>query len=172
MHDPTRRALLLGVASVTLAGCDRLAEKDSTRRILAGAEGLTAQTQKALSPARALAREYAATDISPVFKANGTTDPDDENYQSLAAKDFGDWRLDVAGLVERPTQFSLDDLRALPSRTQITWHDCVEGWSCIGKWKGAPLAEVLQRVGLKAEARFLSFHCADAMDSGDAESKY
>ena len=172
MNNPTRRALLLGVAGVALSGCDRLAEKDSTRRILAGAERLTAQTQKAVSSPLALAREYTEADLSPVFKPNGTTDPDDDAYQAMAAEGFATWRLEVAGLVERPAQFSLDELRALPSRTQITRHDCVEGWSCIGKWKGAPLAELLQRVGLKPEARFLSFHCADAMNSGDADSKY
>ena len=46
----------------------------------------------------------------------------------------------------RPIKLSLDELRALPSRTQITRHDCVEGWSCIGKWKGVPLSEVLRQV--------------------------
>ena len=39
----------------------------------------------------------------------------------------------------------------MPARTQITRHDCVEGWSCIGKWKGVPLAHVLDRAGLKPE---------------------
>jgi DMSO/TMAO reductase YedYZ molybdopterin-dependent catalytic subunit len=59
-------------------------------------------------------------------------------------------------------------LRALPSRTQITRHDCVEGWSCIGKWTGTPLAALLQRVGVRPEARFVMFHCADTMeDSAD-----
>ena len=56
-----------------------------------------------------------------------------------AANDFADWKLKVDGLVEQPLEFSLADLRAMPSRTQITRHDCVEGWSCIGKWKGVPL---------------------------------
>src|SRR5258708_10462479 len=61
---------------------------------------------------------------------------------------------------------------ALPSRTQITRHDCVEGWSCIGKWKGVPISEVIERVGLKPAARYLMFYCADLMNVGDPESKY
>ena len=65
---------------------------------------------------------------------------------ALAANGFADWKLKVGGLVEKPMEFSLADLRAMPSRTQITRHDCVEGWSCIGKWKGVQLA-------LRARAR-------------------
>jgi DMSO/TMAO reductase YedYZ molybdopterin-dependent catalytic subunit len=50
---------------------------------------------------------------------------------------------------------SLDDLRAFPARTQITRHDCVEGWSCIGKWTGVQLSVVLQRAGLKPDAKYI-----------------
>jgi DMSO/TMAO reductase YedYZ molybdopterin-dependent catalytic subunit len=57
----------------------------------------------------------------------------------------------------------------LPSRTQITRHDCVEG-SCIGKWTGTPLAALLQRVGVRPEARFVMFHCADTME--DSVDRY
>ena len=31
----------------------------------------------------------------------------------------------------------------MPARTQITRHDCVEGWSAIGKWTGVPLELLL-----------------------------
>ena len=54
----------------------------------------------------------------------------------------------------------------MPSRTQITRHDCVEGWSAIGKWKGVPLAAILDRVGVKAQARFVVFYCFDTMEEG------
>jgi len=84
-------------------------------------------------------------------------------YVDLAQSGFGDWRLQVDGLVMRPTSFSLDDIRALPARTQITRHDCVEGWSCIGSWTGAPLSTILDTVGLRPEARFIIFHCADEL---------
>ena len=90
--------------------------------------------------------------------------PDNPDYQALAASGFAGWRLEVGGLVERPARLSLDELRALPSRTQITRHDCVEGWSCIGKWKGARLSALLDRVGVRPEARYVMFFCADPMD--------
>ena len=45
-------------------------------------------------------------------------------------------------------------------------HDCVEGWSCIGKWQGARLSALLAQVGLKPSARYLVFRCADEMPGG------
>jgi DMSO/TMAO reductase YedYZ molybdopterin-dependent catalytic subunit len=102
--------------------------------------------------------------ISPWFKPNGTIDPPDRAYRALAAKKFAEFKLTVDGLVQTPLSLSLADLRALPSRTQITRHDCVEGWSCIGQWAGVPLAEVLKRAGLKPQARYAVFHCADTLE--------
>jgi DMSO/TMAO reductase YedYZ molybdopterin-dependent catalytic subunit len=49
----------------------------------------------------------------------------------------------------------------MPARTQITRHDCVEGWSAIGQWTGAPLKLLLDAAGLKQSARYIVFHCAD-----------
>jgi DMSO/TMAO reductase YedYZ molybdopterin-dependent catalytic subunit len=120
--------------------------------------------QRALTGAQALAREFTEADLSPDFKSNGTQDPDDPAYQKLAKNGFKDWRLEVGGLVERPAHFTLAELRALPSRTQITRHDCVEGWSCIGKWKGAKLSALLDRVGVRPAARYVVFFCADPMN--------
>jgi DMSO/TMAO reductase YedYZ molybdopterin-dependent catalytic subunit len=67
--------------------------------------------------------------------------------------------------------FSLGDIRALPSRTQTTRHDCVEGWSAIGEWKGARLSALLEAVRLKPTVRFVIFHCADPMEE-DGSSPY
>jgi DMSO/TMAO reductase YedYZ molybdopterin-dependent catalytic subunit len=55
----------------------------------------------------------------------------------------------------------------MPSRTQITRHDCVEGWSAIAKWTGVPLARVLDLARPLPAARFVVFHCADPMDGSD-----
>jgi len=70
----------------------------------------------------------------------------------------------VDGLVERPLSLTLAQVRALPSRSQITRHDCVEGWSSIGKWTGAKLGPLLQRAGLKPAARYIAFFCADTLE--------
>ena len=61
----------------------------------------------------------------------------------------------------------------MPARTQITRHDCVEGWSCIGKWTGVPLKALLDKAELKPQARYIVFYCADDLgETGDDDGKY
>jgi DMSO/TMAO reductase YedYZ molybdopterin-dependent catalytic subunit len=115
-----------------------------------------------------MAQEFSEADLSPEFRSNGTANPDSEEYQALLRSGFANWRLQVHGLVGRPAQLTLEQLRAMPSRTQITRHDCVEGWSAIGKWKGVPLREVFALVEPARAARYVVFYCADPMDESGA----
>ncbi|KAB1072052.1 molybdopterin-binding protein [Methylobacterium planeticum] len=165
---PHRRRFLTAaaglVAAAALGGCDRLAGTAFGRRALKLGEDANLFVQRLLLTPASLAREFPESAISAYFKPNGTIDPTDRDYKALVAEGFGSFRLELGGLVERPLSFSLEQLRALPARTQITRHDCVEGWSSIGKWTGVPLAELLQRAGLKPEARYIVFHCADTME--------
>ena len=87
--------------------------------------------------------------------------PSSPEYQRQLATDFAAWRLRVDGLVQRPLDLSLDALRSLPQRTQITRHDCVEGWSAIGQWTGPQLSHILHAAGLRDSARYIVFYCAD-----------
>ena len=171
-----RRMLVAGAATafgtILLGGCDPLSEDPMVQRFLGSATRLTRLAQSLISASQALAPEYTQADLSPHFKSNGTADPDDEDYQALVANNFTDWRLEVDGLVRHPARFSLDDLRGFPPRTQITRHDCVEGWSCIAKWKGAVLADLLRKVEPQPSARYVVFHCADPMENGDPATKY
>ena len=162
------RAGLASLGGLVLAGCDQLSDNSVVQRLFDASEALTYKAQSALLGSGALAREYTEADISPSFKANGSTDPQDEAYLQLVADGFKDWQLKVDGLVDRPQSFSLAALRAMPSRTQITRHDCVEGWSCIGKWTGVPLGHVLDLAGVKDSARYVVFHCADTMDADNS----
>lgn len=163
----TRRRVLtgtIGLAGGLLAGCDRLSDSESFRRVLATAEAVNFQVQRLLLGNAKLAREFSAADVSPVFRANGTTMPGGEAYRRMLQSGFREWRLRIDGLVRQPLALSLDELRRLPSRTQITRHDCVEGWSCIGQWTGVPLGLLLRAAGLRPEARYLVFHCADELE--------
>jgi DMSO/TMAO reductase YedYZ molybdopterin-dependent catalytic subunit len=166
----TRRQMLLcgstAFCGILLGGCDRLSNSPSFRRVLDAAEGLSYRGQRLLVGRNALAREFSESELSPVFRSNGTGDPDTPEYNDLAAGQFRQWRLKVGGLVSRPQSLSLDDLRALSARTQITRHDCVEGWSAIGQWKGVPLSTVLNAAGLAREAKYIVFYCADILESG------
>ncbi len=157
--------LIAGGGALSLAGCGLDARSPAALSLLETAENLTRAVQRALlAPRQALAREYRRQDISAYFRPNGSTAPDDPDYQEAASKGFADWRLEVGGLVENELKLSLADLRALPARRQITRHDCVEGWSCIAEWTGAPLASVLAAARLKPQARFIAFFCADQLE--------
>jgi DMSO/TMAO reductase YedYZ molybdopterin-dependent catalytic subunit len=167
-----RRALLKRTAAAAgaslLAGCDRLSNARWFRRTLETGEDANLFVQRLLlSPAK-LAPEYSEAEISPWFKPNGSTDPSDKSYKAMVKNNFADWNLELGGLVDNPAKFSLADLRAMPARTQITRHDCVEGWTCIGKWTGVPLSELLKQAGLKPQARYIVFHCADIMEGAGA----
>ncbi|HEX5959828.1 MAG TPA: molybdopterin-binding protein [Rhodanobacteraceae bacterium] len=159
-----RDALAL-TGAVAVGGCDRLSQTDWAPKVLDGATSLSHAAQRALSR-DALAREYGEADISPYFRPNGSTDPQAPAYRTLAANGFRDYRLEVGGLVAQPLSLSLEQLRALPNRTQITRHDCVEGWSVIGKWTGVQLSRVLDLARAAQAARYVVFRCFDAMDDG------
>ncbi len=164
----TRRRFLIGstltASALGLSGCDAVVENPKVQSVLKIAEGFTMKTQRFLIGDSALAREFSTADISPTFRSNGTSMPDGAQYQELLSRKFTTWQLEVGGLVERPAQFSLASLKAMPARTQITRHDCVEGWSAIGQWTGVPLAALLNQVGLKPQARYIVFHCADEFE--------
>src|SRR5262245_12757525 len=118
-----------GAGALVLGGCEKLAKSPPALRMLRVAEKWSKGAQRVMIGRHALAPEFLAKDISPDFRANGSTDPADADYRALAAADFAGWRLEVGGLVEKPLSLSMADLRALPAREQITRHDCVEGWS-------------------------------------------
>ena len=166
-----RGGTLLG--TLLLGGCDKFADSETGQKILGSASNVNRWVQRLVTSRKALAPEYTEADLSPMFRANGSDDPDTPEYNALVDSKFADFRLKIDGLVERPMAFSLAELRALPSRTQITRHDCVEGWSCIGKWTGVRLSALLERAGLKADARYLVFHCADELEkTGDGSGLY
>ena len=171
----TRRGLmarlLAGASVVVLSGCDRLSETTWFPRVLGLGEKATHKIQRLVVPRKAMVQEFPATDLSPQFRSNGTSMPANPAYKALAAEGFAGYRLAIGGLVERPMNLSLAEIREFPSRTQITRHDCVEGWSAIGKWKGARLSALLEAAHLKPNARYIVFHCADPMED-DGTSPY
>ncbi|HXX86552.1 MAG TPA: molybdopterin-binding protein [Casimicrobiaceae bacterium] len=151
--------------ALVLAGCDTLSRSEWFPKVLATGEKLNEAAHRLLGGRRSMAQEFTEADLSPEFRSNGTAMPNSAQYRALAASGFADYRLEVGGLVEKPVPFSLAELRALPSRTQITRHDCVEGWSAIAKWKGAKLSALLETVRVKPEARYVVFYCADPMEA-------
>jgi len=170
-----RRHFLARAAAATsalwLAGCDQLSRTEWFPKVLNSVEPLNRAAAK-LVGRRAMAQEFAESDRSPTFRSNGSDDPGTPQYDAWVANGFSDYALMVGGLVATPRKFSLAELRALPSRTQITRHDCVEGWSAIAKWKGAKMSALLDIVKPKPEARYVMFYCADPMSMDGRDLYY
>lgn len=157
----TRRGMLVGTGSLVLAGCDRIATSPEVRKILTLGEKATRSAQRLVTDRGALAPEFSGGDISRHFPVNGNHMPSSPEYASMMADGFSGWTLKVGGLVARPMQLSLAQLRAAPQRTQITRHDCVEGWSAIAEWTGTPLGLLLKAAGILPSAQYIVFRCAD-----------
>ena len=160
----TRRALVGGAAAsagVLLSGCDKVIQHPAARKILFMGEDMNKGLQRALTNRDALAPEFTPAQMSPIFRSNGTRNPGTPGYAALLSENFADYRLQVGGLVARPLSIALPQLREMPQRSQITRHDCVEGWSAIGKWRGPTLGRVLKAAGMRPDARYIVFTCAD-----------
>jgi methionine sulfoxide reductase catalytic subunit len=121
------------------------------------ARGLVTPIMRRLLDRAAPCAEFQREDISPFFWANGKLPTSDE-WKQLATDGFKNYRLKVSGLVENPVELSLDDLRALGKRTQITLHHCIQGWSGIAEWGGLPVADLLKLVRPRANARAIVFY--------------
>lgn len=160
----TRRALVGATtagAGLLLSGCDKVVQNDSFRKILYSADGVHAGLQRALSNRHSLSQEFRPDQMSPNFRANGTLNPGTPEYTAMAAEKFANWKLQVTGLVNRPLSLSLAQLMSMPARTQITRHDCVEGWTAIGKFHGPQLGAIMKLADVKSTANYVIFHCAD-----------
>jgi DMSO/TMAO reductase YedYZ molybdopterin-dependent catalytic subunit len=162
-----RRIFIASSVSAALAGCgpigSALNNNSAFHAMLDSAEGLN----HAVIGTRGLARLYTDRDVDRVFRVNGFSTPNDAHYMTLAAGNFAAYRLPVDGAVERARVFSLHELSALRQQTQITRHDCVEGWSAIGKWSGVRLSDVLDIVRPRTDARYVVFRCMDNDGQGN-----
>ena len=156
-----RRNVLAGLAAVFTAGCSKIGQSDTFGGLVDGAEKLHRGAQRLFGGREPMAREYALADISPLFRGNGNQEVDSDAYRAHVATGFADWRLEVRGFVDNPLSLTLEQIRAMPQRTQITRHDCVEGWSAIGQWTGPVLGEILALARLNEGAKFIVFRCAD-----------
>jgi DMSO/TMAO reductase YedYZ molybdopterin-dependent catalytic subunit len=168
---------LTGLGALLLPGCSKPVPP-TYGNILRMGDALTYVAHRALLPGQSLAKEYAHRDISS-FPATGTTNPGDaskessnEEYARHHHEGFANWMLPIEGSVSHPTLYSLTDLQKFPSQKQITRHTCEEGWTAIAEWTGVPLSTILQSVGIKESARYVTFYsydgwidCVDLVDA-------
>jgi DMSO/TMAO reductase YedYZ molybdopterin-dependent catalytic subunit len=115
---------------------------------------------------RHLAPTFADSRVAPLekfpFNSYDVLDPE---------VDLASWSLSVGGLVKKPGQYSMAEIRYLPRVVQNTLHVCIEGWSVIGNFGGARVSDFLTMVGADPRARFVEVECADDYyESIDIES--
>ena len=134
-------------------------------------ETLTYSAQRLLTR-HSLAREFARSQILKTPFPNG--EPlETEEFKSLQAGEFADWKLTIDGMVARPSSLSLEELRSFPASRQITSLVCEEGWSFIAEWIGVPLSHILNVVGALPQARYVVYDSLqetwwDSVDMADA----
>jgi DMSO/TMAO reductase YedYZ molybdopterin-dependent catalytic subunit/thiosulfate reductase cytochrome b subunit len=105
-------------------------------------------------------QQYSVTEVAPYFRVNGRP-PVDETYKALAQKDFVKYELEVGGLVENPLRLSIAELQAMPKKTQVTKHCCIQGWSAVAEWGGVELKRILDLCRVRPEARYIAFYAFD-----------
>jgi len=159
-----RRLFIASTISSALAACSpigtKLNDNATFHKLLTAAEPLN----HAVIGTHGMARLYSDADVDRTFRVNGLPTPMSTTYMDLLASEFRSYRLVVDGAVERRHAFTLAELQQMEQVTQITRHDCVEGWSAIGKWSGVRLSDVLARVAPRSDARYVVFHCMDIDD--------
>jgi len=159
LPDPMRRNFLRGAASLGaltfLTGCD-IIDSDAAEGVLRKISEFNDGAQATIFSRSKLAPSYPESAITKPFPFNAYYDEDD-----APEVDGKTYKLEVAGLVENKKPWTLDELYALPQVSQITRHICVEGWSAIGSWQGAPLSEFLKRIGADTRAKYVWFKGAE-----------
>jgi DMSO/TMAO reductase YedYZ molybdopterin-dependent catalytic subunit len=162
-----KRRLFVSIGGVTLlAGCARISNAVNDNGVVHSIIGAAQPLDHALIGTHGRVRTYRESDIDADFRIDSLDTPSDSHYRDLVKTGYAGYRLVVDGAVEAKQVFSLAELRALQTYSEITRHDCVEGWSAIGKWAGVPLATVLAMAKPLQTARYVVFHCSDRDSDG------
>ncbi|GAA4643493.1 molybdopterin-binding protein [Pontixanthobacter gangjinensis] len=158
-----RRSLLAGMSALFVGACSKVADSSVGRSLFDASQRWHQSVHRSLADRMALAKEYSKAEISPFFRGNGSLTVDTPEYEASVVNQFKDWTLEVRGLVDTPLTLTMENIRSLTQRTQITRHDCVEGWSAIGEWTGPQLSTLLEAAGVQNDAKFAVFRCADTL---------
>jgi DMSO/TMAO reductase YedYZ molybdopterin-dependent catalytic subunit len=150
-----RHGLSFGALSL-LTGCDVVTNTRPVDGFLRAVSRFNDGVQSVLFNPHALAPTFSEKLVAPEFRFNAQYGVEGVPHLNPAT-----WRLRPSGLVAKTQPWTLEQLRALPQRADVTRHVCVEGWSMIGKWGGVPLRTFLERVGADLSARYVAFHCDD-----------
>ncbi|MDQ2662552.1 MAG: molybdopterin-dependent oxidoreductase [Candidatus Eremiobacteraeota bacterium] len=161
-----RKLFIASSLSAALAGCSAIGTKlnnnPHVHSVIDSAEGLN----RALIGTHGLAKEYAPGDISSTFPVDSLPTPSNAYYARIVKDHFASFTLVVDGAVAHPQKISYAGLQHMRRATNITRHDCVEGWSAIAQWSGVPLRDILALAKPRDDAKYVVFHCMDVDDQG------
>lgn len=149
-----RSGLTVG-AMAMLTGCN-LQDGDQVDKVLWALSRWNDRVQAWLFGGQRLAPVYREDQITHPFPFNAFY----PEY-NVPDVDLCDYRLEVSGLVQKKQPWTLEALRRLPQRSDITRLICIEGWSAIGQWSGVPLKTFLEHIGADTTAKYVAFKCAD-----------
>jgi DMSO/TMAO reductase YedYZ molybdopterin-dependent catalytic subunit len=165
-HETTRRDMLK--TSLAVAGVGLLGVPEWALPALAQGETVVpfADWPEKFDPNPAPDRRLFDT-----RSISGVTTPKDQFFTTQhyghPVVDPASYRLKVSGLVNTALDLSLDDLRKMGNAEMICGFECsgnrrpVQGLISNGRWTGVPLKTMLEKAGLKANAREIVFFGAD-----------
>ncbi|WP_419728573.1 molybdopterin-dependent oxidoreductase [Lichenicola sp.] len=149
-----RGGLSLGALTM-LTGCD-VRRPASVQAALLAIRDLNDRVQALLFDPNKLAPTYPASMVMNPPRFNAFYD-----VMKVKPVDGARWRLELSGLIADKRPWTVEQVNALPQRTEIIKHVCVEGWDYIGQWSGVPFRAFLEHVGADLSARYVGFRCAD-----------
>jgi sulfane dehydrogenase subunit SoxC len=137
------------------------------------------------APARTPVGVIAGSSLTPLHQLTGTVTPSDlmfeRHHAGVALIDPARYELIVHGLVDRPTVFTLEDLKRLPSVSRTAFLECsgngrgafrsprremtpqqVDGLTGSGEWTGVLLSTLFREVGVQRGATWLRAEGGDA----------
>ena len=154
-----RRGLIRGGLSLgaltLLSGCD-FDTPDSVERGLRKISSFNDWVQARIFDPNKLAPTYPESMVLKPPKFNAYYDITD-----VKPVDGSTWRLELAGLIDNKTPWTVEQISALPEQDEIIRHICIEGWDYIGEWSGVPMRTFLERVGADTRAKYVNFKTAD-----------
>lgn len=138
-----------------------------------------------VSPSRVPVGQVTGSSRAPLRELTGTITPSDLHFErhhaGVPALDAATHRLLIHGLVDRPTEFTVEEIRRFPQVTRTYFIECsgngraafkdpkpeltaqaVAGMTSNTEWTGVPLVTLFREVGVKSDATWFLAEGADA----------
>ena len=165
-----RKLFVASTIAAALTGCAKVTNSLADWQALNPVLDSVNTLDHAIIGTRGMAKLYKPSDVTVDYPVNSLDTPHQPEYLAFLEDNYASYRLPITGLVDHPQTFTLRQLRALATLDEITRHDCVEGWSVVGAWRGVALGSLLKLVRPKPQARYVIMYSYD--HDGDGTQFY